>query len=125
MSVSESFGMFASKRCSIYLRRLHLKFGNKCKNINFDNGLLLDNTQLKNIYLIIGKNVSNARKKHRMSQLDLALSIGHKSATVISKAEIGREGKHFNIDQLYKIACVLDMPIEYFFTELTYDLDNI
>ena len=124
MSVSKNFRMFASKKCSTYLRRLHLKFGNKYKNINFNHESLLDNTQSNNIYLIIGENVSKARKKHSMSQLDLALSIGHKSATVISKAEIGREGKHFNIDQLYKIACVLDMPIEYFFTGLSYDPYN-
>ena len=119
-----NFGKFASSRCSVYLRRLHRHFGKRFTNSFSQNGTPLHNLQANNIHLIIGENVAIARKKHGMSQLDLALSIGHKSATVISKAELGREGKHFSIEHLYKIACVLDLPIEYFFDGLTYDLYN-
>jgi len=83
---------------------------------------LSETNNTNNIHVTIAENVVNLRKRHGISQLDLALSIGHRSATVISKAEIGREGKHFNIDQLYKIACVLDVPIGVFFKNLPYDL---
>ena len=117
---NKSFANFASSKCSTYLKKII-----DCKKKSFTASCYLSETNDENnIHKIIAENIVMLRKKHSMSQLDLALSIGHRSATVISKAEIGREGKHFNIDQLYKIACVLDIPIEYFFTGLSYDPYN-
>ena len=42
------------------------------------------------------------------------MSIGQKSTTIISQAELGTK-KHFNIEQLYKIAKVLKCDIQDFF----------
>jgi len=55
----------------------------------------------------IGLNVKRIREKRGFSQLELTLAIGHKSTTIISQAELGKN-KHFNIEQLHKIAKVLN-----------------
>ena len=70
------------------------------------------------IHKIIGANVKRIRKSKGLSQLDLALSINHKSVGTVSVAEIGFNGKHFNIEHLVKIALVLEVDIKEFFTGL-------
>lgn len=68
--------------------------------------------ELKVFYMKIGNNVKKYRNEKNMTQQELALSIGHNSVGHISKAEIYKYGKHFNLEQLYKIAKVLDVPLE-------------
>ena len=58
----------------------------------------------------IGINVKEIREQKGFSQHDLALAIGHKSSTIVSQAELSKN-KHFNIEQLYKIAKILDCKI--------------
>ncbi len=60
----------------------------------------------------IGVNVKKEREKKGLSQLQLSQMIGHKSVTIISRAEIFYKGQHFNIEHLVKIAFVLDIDIE-------------
>jgi transcriptional regulator with XRE-family HTH domain len=67
------------------------------------------------IYKKIGENVKKARKAKNISQLTLALAIGHKAVGTISMAELCINNKHFNIEHLVKIANVLDMKVEDFF----------
>ena len=43
--------------------------------------------------------------------MQLALAIGHNSVGHIAKAELNKYGKHFNLEQLYKIAKALDVSI--------------
>ena len=74
--------------------------------------------EIKNFKLLVGKNVKHIREKKDMSQLELGLNIGHSSATLVSKAEIGLHNKHFNIEHLYKISKVLDVDISEFFKPL-------
>ena len=69
----------------------------------------------------IGKNVQRIRKEKNISQLKLAYALGYKSVSPISSAEIYYNKIHFNIEHLYKIAYVLDVPITTFFE----DLDNL
>ena len=69
----------------------------------------------------IGKNVQRIRKEKNISQLKLAYALGYKSVSPISSAEIYYNRIHFNIEHLYKIAYVLDVPITTFFE----DLDNL
>lgn len=66
----------------------------------------------------IGANVMRVRKEKGLTQLDLAHSIGLKSVGLISVAEIYHNKKHFNIEHLYKIACVLDVEIVEFFKDI-------
>lgn len=71
--------------------------------------------EMDRIYKKIGENVKKARKAKNVSQLALALTIGHKAVGTISMAELCINNKHFNIEHLIKIADVLDMKIEDFF----------
>ena len=64
-----------------------------------------------NFYKIIGENVKKARKEKKISQSQLALAIGHNSVEHVAKSELCKYGKHFNLEQLYKISKILDINI--------------
>jgi transcriptional regulator with XRE-family HTH domain len=66
---------------------------------------------VERIHLQIGKNVKKYRKQQGMSQVTLAHGMGHESVGVVSTAEIGLGGKHFNIQHLAKISLVLNVEI--------------
>jgi len=63
------------------------------------------------------KNIRIIRKEKGVTQLDLALTIGHKSMSTIGKIEANLENKHYNIEHLYKIAKALDIDICEFFKD--------
>lgn len=71
--------------------------------------------QMQDIYKQIGSNVKRIRQSKNISQLALAISIGHKAVGTISMAELGLNNKHFNIEHLVKIANVLEVDICDFF----------
>ncbi len=60
----------------------------------------------------IGLNVKKEREKKGLSQLQLSQMIGHKSATIVSKAEIFYKGQHFNVEHLSKIAYVFETDLK-------------
>ena len=55
---------------------------------------------IQKIYKTIGKNVKRIREEKGISQLQLAMAIGHKAVGVISNCELCLQNKHFNIEQL-------------------------
>jgi len=67
------------------------------------------------IYKGIGVKVKEARTQKGVSQLALAMAIGHKAVGTVSMAEICLNNKHFNIEHLYKIAEVLEVDVCEFF----------
>ncbi len=71
--------------------------------------------EVKKFHNLIANNVKRIRKEKGVSQLDLALAIGHKSMSSIGKIEAGLENKHYNIEHLYKIAKALNVEICDFF----------
>ncbi|MBU1668147.1 helix-turn-helix transcriptional regulator [bacterium] len=73
--------------------------------------------EVKAFHRIITENIKNLRKSKNITQLDLALTIGHKSMSTIGKIEAGLEDKHYNVEQLYKIAKALDVNICEFFQD--------
>lgn len=75
----------------------------------------INDDSLKNFYKIISQNVIRLRKEKKVSQLDLATSIGHTSSTFLGKAELLAENRHFNMEHIYKIALVLNVDINEFF----------
>lgn len=75
----------------------------------------IDNRTMLDIYKQIGQNVKRIRKDKKISQLTLALAIGHKAVGTVSMAELCINGKHFNIEHLYKIANVLEVDVCEFF----------
>ena len=65
--------------------------------------------ELAAFYFKIGANVKKFREKRDMTQQELALAINHNSVGHVAKAELHKYGKHFSLEQLYKIAKVLEI----------------
>ena len=80
------------------------------------NYLEFTDEEIIKFHRLISDNVKKLRKDKHVTQLDLALTIGHKSMSTIGKIEAGLEDKHYNVEQLYKIAKALDVQICDFFT---------
>ena len=77
--------------------------------------LEVDEEEFESLFSNIINNVKTYRKEKGFTQEQLALAIGHSSASMLSKIEAGLENKHFNIRQLYLISKVLDIPLAKFF----------
>lgn len=73
---------------------------------------------IKKIYKTIGKNVKRIREEKGISQLQLAMAIGHKAVGLISMCELCLQNKHFNVEHLVKIADVLDVNVKDFFENI-------
>ena len=71
--------------------------------------------EIQSIYKLIGENVKYYRTQKEMTQLALSYEMGYKSVSLVSAAELCNDGKHFNIEHLYKISKILDIPIAQFF----------
>jgi transcriptional regulator with XRE-family HTH domain len=71
--------------------------------------------EIQQFHQEIASNIKKIRNDKGITQLDLALTIGHKSMSTIGKIEAGLEDKHYNIEHLYKIAKALDVDICKFF----------
>jgi len=82
------------------------------------NSTNITDEDIQKIYRTIGSNVKHIRKSKNISQLKLALAIGHKAVGTISMAELCINNKHFNIEHLIKIADVLDVEVTIFFEGL-------
>jgi len=78
----------------------------------------MEDIEIEQAHINIGKNVAKYRKIKKMSQLDLSLALGHRSVSIVASAERFYKGKHFNIEHLLKISKILDVPISSFFEPL-------
>ena len=65
--------------------------------------------------------MKRVRNEQKISQLELALIIGHKSAAFLANAENCARGQHFNLEHLFKISKALNVGIEEFFRPITLD----
>jgi putative transcriptional regulator len=74
----------------------------------------IDSEEIDLFHRKIATNVKKIRLEKGITQTDLALSIGHRSVSTIGKIEAGLENKHYNIEQLYKIAKVLEVNVKDF-----------
>lgn len=77
----------------------------------------VDEEEIKNFYKTISKNVKKYRIEKKMSQLELALTIGQKGNAFYNYAENNTLNKHFNLEHLYKISKALEVDINEFFKE--------
>lgn len=71
----------------------------------------IDKSKLDEFYIKIGNNVRYYRNEKNISQLELAISIGHKSTSFLSNCENYKYNEHFNLEHLYLIANVLEIDI--------------
>jgi len=79
----------------------------------------ISDEKMQEIYKKIGSNVKEIRQSKKVSQLALALAIGHKAVGVVSMAELCTNNKHFNIEHLMKIAEVLEVDVCDFFKDVS------
>ena len=70
-----------------------------------------DNIEIEEFYTTVSRNVKKYRTEQKMSQLELALTIGQKGGAFFNYAENNTNGKHFNLEHIYKIAKALNIPI--------------
>lgn len=75
----------------------------------------LDEKFIEKAHILIGANVKRLREAKGLTQLELSLTIGHKSVSVISCAEIYHKKQHFNITHLLQISRVLGVEMSEFF----------
>ena len=75
----------------------------------------MEDLEIEERHQQIGENVAKFRKEKGLSQLELSLSVGHKSVSIVASAERFYKKKHFNIEHLLKISDVLDVDICEFF----------
>lgn len=73
--------------------------------------------EVEKIHKIIGSNVRKYRILRGLTQLDLSYEMGNRSVSLVSACEPCTNGKHFNVEHLYKISKILDISIEKFFEE--------
>ena len=71
----------------------------------------MEDFKLEESHKRIGLNVAKYRKERGLSQLELALQLGHKSVSIVASAERFYKGKHFNINHLFQIAHILDIEV--------------
>ena len=77
----------------------------------------LSENYIQQLHVNIGEKIKKARETKGLTQLQLSQAIGHKSVTIISRAEICYKGQHFNVEHLAKIAYVLEVDICQFFNQ--------
>ncbi len=68
--------------------------------------------EIQQLHKTISVNIRTHRIAKNISQLELALTIGMKSAAFFGNVENNTNGKYFNIEHIYKIAKALDVPME-------------
>ena len=67
--------------------------------------------EIEKYYQLIGRNVKKYREQKGLTQLDLSMAMGNKSVSLVSAAELCTNGRHFNIEHLYKISKILKVDI--------------
>jgi len=65
--------------------------------------------EIEELHKSISANIKKYRQESNTSQLELALTIGMKSSAFFGNAENNTNGKHFNIEHIYKIAKALNI----------------
>ncbi len=65
----------------------------------------------------ISNNIKRIRQEKKISQLEVALSIGQKSSGFYANAENNAHDKHFNLVHLYKIAKLFEVDVVEFFAK--------
>ncbi len=75
----------------------------------------LSDDEIARFHRLVANRVASIRKDRGLSQLDLSLAIGYKSVSLVAGAEAGYNNIHFNLEQLYRIANVLEVDIAEFF----------
>jgi len=80
--------------------------------LNIEN---VDESQIDEFYINIGKNVKRLREEKGLTQLQLSQALNFKSVGLVSQAELYLKKQHFNLKHLYLISLVLECDMSDFF----------
>ncbi|ADG92754.1 transcriptional regulator, XRE family [Arcobacter nitrofigilis DSM 7299] len=67
-------------------------------------------TEVIDFYKSVSNNIKQKRLEYGLKQLDVALEIGIKSVAFYSNCENLKYGKHFNLEHVYKLAKLFNVP---------------
>lgn len=73
--------------------------------------IVFSDDEISMMYKLIGGNVKKYREMKGISQLQLSNAMGYSSVSLVSAAELCNDGKHFNLEHLYKIAKILEIEM--------------
>ena len=77
----------------------------------FDLPQIVEKEELDTFHRNISNNVKEIRQKRKMSQIEVALSIGQRSSGFYANAENYAHGKHFNIEHIYKLSKLFEVDM--------------
>ena len=75
----------------------------------------IDKSDLDAFYKRIGNNAKKIRKEKNITQLELAILIGHRTTSFLSNCENYKNREHFNLEHLFLMAKILKVDIIDFF----------
>lgn len=75
----------------------------------------ITNDEIQEKYEQISSNIKKIRILKKISQNDISLAMGFTTPTFYTNAENCKQGKHFNLEHIIKIAKYLDIPISEIF----------
>ena len=76
---------------------------------------IVTKSETDEFFKTISSNVKKIRQEKKLSQLEVALSIGQNSSGFYANAENYSHGKHFNIEHLFKLSKLFDCDVKDFF----------
>lgn len=76
---------------------------------------IVTNEEIDDFFKTISHNIKRIRKEKRLSQLEVALSIGQKSSGFYANTENYAHGRRFNLIHLFKLSKLFECDIEEFF----------
>ena len=71
--------------------------------------------EIEEQYKLISKNIKRLRLLKKITQENMALSMGFTTATFYTNAENNKQGKHFNFEHIIKISKIMNIPIKTIF----------
>ena len=66
---------------------------------------------VEEFYKAVSRNVKKLRKKHKLTQLDFSANIGFNSVSFYCECENNKNGKHFNLLHVVRLAKYLNIDI--------------
>ena len=64
----------------------------------------IEEQEIEKLFDYVTERVKEERKKRKISQLKLALLLGHNSTSYVARIELRQDGANYNLGHLYVIA---------------------
>lgn len=85
---------------------------NWCHKLMKNNNLIDVLEEADELYIKVSSNVKKLRKKYKLSQLDFSSSVGFNSVSFYCDCENNKNGKHFNLLHVVRIAEYFEISVD-------------